>query len=269
MFQTAYKGITNLTRKIPYIGGFCRFWFIPVEEVETIPPIDPLTQYLTAEPVLVTDKVWRGPVPVPEKTLGFLETQQNGTAGSYFKQSIQGTSPGDYPQHRVNLDNMTYAKFICVGKLRAGGFYLLVGSIDSPLDFDQEFTSGANGSNDNAGTKLAFTGESICRALVMPSFDGDQSGGVDPGGGGGGTGGANQTEIIYINNESTKDIAWTPARLAAFGVFPEVECWILDPGTGEYSLSAFQPFIDAPPPAAFTLLSYDFGGNVTGFIVIK
>jgi len=271
MQQTAYTGIQNFTSKIPYIGGLCKFWFIPVEEVESIPPINPLNQFLTAEPVLVTGKEWRGPVPIPDRQLGYTETQENAVAGHSFKVKIAGNHYGDVPQSRVNIDNISYGRYLVIAKQRAGGFYLLFGTKDSPLNFDHEYTAGQNGGNDTAFTKIAFTGETIHRALVVPSFLGDASGFIFPGGGSGGGGttpNTNETEIIYITGESSKSFTWTSTRLQRFGLFPEVECWLID-DTGTYYLSAVQPYIDNPPPSLFTTMFYEFPAPVTGFIVLK
>lgn len=77
---------------------------------------------------------------------------------------------------------------------------------------------------------------------------------------------ANNLEIVPITAEATKVITWTPTRLALFGLFPVTEVWILDGGV--YAKAANEPTIDAPPPS-MTTMSFDFGGAVTGFIIIK
>lgn len=267
MFQTASTGITNLYRKLPYLGGLCKFWFIPIDEVDSIPGIDPYNQFLLDEPVLKEDKLWRGPVPVPDAQLGFTETQKNDAAGVYYEVKIQAQPPGDIPQQRINLDNMAYGQYLVVGKQRAGGMYLLFGSMDSPLDFDNQYTNGP-GAAQNASTKIAFTGESIPRALVLPQFLGDASGYIYPNGDPGGPiVSQNETEIIYIIEESTKTINWTTNRRSRFGAFPEVEVYL----KGEDNLlykAAVQPYIDFPPPD-FTKMFFEFSGNQNGFISIK
>ena len=271
MNQTAYTGIHNLTSKIPYIGGVCKFWFIPVHDIENIPPIDPANQYLLAEPVLKAGKQWLGPVPIPDRQLGYAETQENASAGPSYKIKIAGNHYGDVPQSRVNLDNISYGRYLVMAKQRSGGFYILLGSMDSPLFFDHDFSAGQNGANDTTFSKIAFSGQAINRALVVPVFMGDTSGYLytgGPGGGGGTTPDPNETEIIYITAESTKSFTWTTGRQQKFGPYPLVECWIQDDG-GTYYLSAVQPYIDAPPPSLFTTMFYDFGAPVTGFIVIK
>ena len=265
MYQTAYTGISNLLKAIPYLGGVCQFWFIPVNEVESIPNIDPVNQYLLAEPVLKTGKVWRGPVPVPDAQLGFTETQENAAAGPYYKQQLQAQHPGDVPAHRVNLDNMAYGQYLVVAKLRSGGFYVLLGSLDSPLNFDHDFSTGP-GSNDDAKTKIAFTGESIYRAPVIPNFAGNDSGFITPCDGPPPSP-PNQSEIISFTAQTLVTIDWTPTRISKFGVFPEVECYVLGPDTLYYK-AAVQPYIDAAPPS-FTQLYFSFSGATTGFILIK
>jgi hypothetical protein len=270
MQQTAYTGINNLYSKLPYIGGLCKFWFIPIQDVESIPLINPVNSYLLAEPVLKATKTWFGPVPIPDRQLGYTETQENTAAGPSYKLKIAGNHYGDAPQSRVNIENITYGKYLVVGKQRAGGFYLLFGTTDSPLNFDNEFTAGQNGANDTAFTKIAFTGSSINKALVIPSFLGDASGLIYPGGpgGGGGTVHTNETEIIYFTSQTNVSFTYTTARRNRFGDFPCVECWIIDP-SGTHSLSMAQPYIDGPPPSSFTTMFYEFGGPQTGFIVLK
>jgi len=268
MLQTAYTGIKNLYKGVPYLGGICKFWYIPIDEVDHIPAINPETQYLFAEPELKADKVWRGPVPVPDAQLGFTETQDSFAGMPFYKQKVAAQSPGDVPQQRVNLENMAYGQYLVVAKLRAGGFYILLGSMDSPMDFDSEFTTGP-GANENAKNKLAFTGESNFKALVIPEFQGDESGYVHPCDGGGGGGGAtgNETEIISFADVSSFTVSWTPTRQARFGAFPEVEVYLKD-DTDTYYKAAVQPYVDNPPPG-FTTMYFNFSGDETGFILIK
>lgn len=88
------------------------------------------------------------------------------------------------------------------------------------------------------------------------------------GGGGSNTGiRSPNVEIIEVNNQNSKAVDWTPVRLAKFGGFPVVEVWLID-HDGTWYLAAVQPTINAAPPD-FTLMSFDFGKNVTGIIVLK
>lgn len=267
MNQTAYRGVSNLIRKLNYTGGFCKFWFIPKEEIATFPIVDPATQYLLTDITLLDGKNWRGPVQVPDRQLAFTETMEVSKAGPFYKQKVVANYPGDVPASRINLDNMAYHEFVIVGKLRSGGFYVVIGNQETAANFDQEYDSGS--SNGNASmNKIAFTHEQIYKALVLPSFNGDVSSDTSTGAGGGITGNlTNETEIIYINDESSKEVEYTTTRREKFGDFPEVECWLRD-DTGTYYKAAVQPVVDALPPD-FTTITWDFGSNVTGFIILK
>lgn len=78
---------------------------------------------------------------------------------------------------------------------------------------------------------------------------------------------ANNKEIINIAGASSVNIAWSPARAALFGAFPEVEIYLQD-GFGTYTKNSFiQPVPNAAPPS-FTNLNIDFGSPTTGFISI-
>ena len=75
------------------------------------------------------------------------------------------------------------------------------------------------------------------------------------------------TEIISITAESTKTIAYNAGRQANFGVAPLLQVW-QQRDDGINYLTDVQPTIDAAPPG-LSLVSFDFGGPVTGFIVLK
>lgn len=160
------------------MGGFCRFWFVPIEEVESIPAINPLTQAYISEPVLKAGKLWRGPVPVPERQLGFTEVMRNGKSGPYFEIRVSSIYAGDIPASRSNFDNMAYHQYLVVGKMRSSGAYVLIGHQEAGADFTGDFDSGT--ANGNAALhKIEFSLDQINKALVLPSFDGTESGFVD------------------------------------------------------------------------------------------
>jgi hypothetical protein len=164
--QTSTTGITNIS-PTAFSGGLCQFWFAPVGEVASIPAINPVTQRLSAQPVLKAGGSWRGPNRVPDSSKGYTETQANDTGGSFYRQKIDAVVIGDAASSRVNLENMALDQYIIVGKLRATGEYLVFGTIDSPMDFDLD---AANNTAEEAKTKIAFTGESLHRALSLQIF---------------------------------------------------------------------------------------------------
>lgn len=175
MNQTSYNGVTNLIKGLPVIGGFCHFWYIPIEEVDSMPVIDPTNQVLKTDITLKAGKAWRGPVPVPDRQLGLTESKKNAAAGPYYDIKVSCVYPGDLPAARTNFDNMAYHQYMIVGKLRSTGFYVVIGNPDAGAEFSADFDSGS--ANGNAAlTKIEFATEQIHKGLVLPEFNGDQSG---------------------------------------------------------------------------------------------
>jgi hypothetical protein len=265
MFPAAYTGIQNIKGKLPHLGGICRLWFIDVNDIDFFPPIDPQTDYLSADITLKASKNWIGPIQVPAAQLGFTETLQSSGGFPFYNIKVSCQQSGEVPTQRVNIENLAYGQYIVVGKQRATGAYIVIGNMVSPLNFDTEHSTGP-GVNEDMKTKISFSGECIHKALVLPTFIGSTSGFLytSPGSP---ASSANDTEIIYVSSEATKQFTWTATRLQRFGAYPIVECWLLDP-SGTYYLSNAQPYVDLPAPN-FTTMFYDFGGPVTGYIVIK
>ena len=169
MTQTGYKGITTFHSQLSFTGGFCQWWYTPRESISLWPAIDPVTQYLLAEPTLNAGVTWFGPVKVPDSQLGFQEEPQLTKAGIYYKQKVSGFYPGDGAESRINLENMPYAEFVIVGKMRAGGIYLILGNKDYGLTFLPPYKSG-EGPKGTPGTELSFIGESLNKAIILPAF---------------------------------------------------------------------------------------------------
>lgn len=256
------------------MGGFCKWWYIPWEDVATFPRINAATQYLSGEPALKVGKSWFGPIEVPRDKFGYAESPKRTKAGPFYEIRVEGVHIGDSPESRVNLENMAYHRYLIVGKVRAGGFYKLFGSKDSWLKFDPDYRSG-NGPIDTAQTLLSFYTDHISKAYVMPAFAGnvlapggeeEEPGGGDPGGGGDTT--MNQKEIIPFGAGVPTNIVWTPTRQNKFGSFPLIEVWLQDdPLEKPYLHFGGAVEVDAPPPAT-TEFFIKPGGNVPGFIII-
>lgn len=266
MFQTSYKGIEPLQRNIHYMGGFCRFWYIPVEDADVFPRINSTTQYLTAEVSLKAGKAWYGPIVVPRDKIGYVEDFKTSKAGPYYQIKVEGTHVGESRESRVNLENMPYHRYLVVGKVRAGGHYHLIGTIKSPCQFAGIFKLG-HGRAETAQTLISFTVEHISKAYVLPSFDSDTIGPADGGGEDENNPCVNKKEIIPFVNQPTINIPWTDTRLGKFGTFPVIDVYIQE--DGEVPIRAMGGSIEADqPPPAFTELSVKLGGNPSGFIVI-
>lgn len=179
MNQTSYLGVNNFIKGLPLTGGFCKFWFIPIEEVVSLPPINPLTQALLTEIPLKAGGVWRGPVPVPDKQLGFTEDMKAGPAGISYDQKVSAVYPGEIPGARTNFENMAYHKYMVVGKLRATPFFVLIGRPDAGADFNPGGFDSGSAAGGPVLNKISFTNTQINKALVLSLFSGTESGYVD------------------------------------------------------------------------------------------
>lgn len=268
MFQSSFTGIKPLQRNTSYRGGFCQFWYTEIDNIATFPRVNAANQQLVDEPALVAGASWFGPIPVPKDQFGFSEAFERTKAGPYYKYKIEGTHVGDSVESRVNIENMTYPKYLVVGKVRAGGFYILIGTLDSPLSFDPDFDSG-KGPSDTAGTKYVFSTEHISKAYILPSFAADQQASDNGSNGNGGNGNmANQKEIIPFVNKSLVNIPWTATRLGKFGTMPLIEVWIDDGVNPPFLNMGGNIEVDQAPPA-MTELNVNLGlGAPSGFIVI-
>lgn len=265
MYQTGYLGIQALHANLPYMGGFCRFWYIQKEFIATWPVIDPATQFLSSEPTLVAGANWLGPVAVPKNQVGFSEVLKSDSAGLFYEQKISGAHPGDAADSRINYENLPWHQFVVVGQQRAGGLFLMLGNQDSTLDFVTEYATGPAGENVSA-TKFGFVGQSITKAPILTSFLGVN---VAPSniysGGGVNTHGTNQTEIIpFTSTEGTKNIDWNAARILLFGQFPEIQVWITGAST---ELVTVPITADAAAPSQ-TLFTVSLPPE-DGFIILK
>lgn len=175
MNQTSYKGTNNLVKRAPLTGGICKFWYIPIEEVQSFPEVDPQNQFLKTDVVLKSGKFWRGPVPVPDKQLGLKETKKAGKSGPYHEIKVSAMYPGELAAGRVNLENMCWQQFLIVAQLRASQAYVLIGNEDAGMEFGFDYDSGSAAGN-AVITKLEWSIEQPYRAQVLTTFNGAQSG---------------------------------------------------------------------------------------------
>lgn len=269
MFQTGYKPLVTLSRLTDYIGGICAWWYTPVQNILTWPAINPLTQDYNAEPTLKDGATWHGPVRVPDSQLVFDEVEKTTAAGRYFEIELSGKHPGDERTSRANLQNMGYHRYVIVAKQRSGGFYLLIGSPQSPLKLLQKYTSDKGG-NGTPATTFEFKTEMRHKSPSLSSFLGDNS--LAPVVGDGGivspdSGAANDAETIFFAGVDEVIVSWNDARKARFGAFPEIEVWIND-GPGQIYKENSSIKVDAQPPAT-TQFIIQLTGIASGWIVLK
>jgi len=70
--------------------------------------------------------------------------------------------------------------------------------------------------------------------------------------------------IIQFTNQSTLDIPYTAYLQSKYGTTPDVQAWIED--GGELVAAGIRIALNAFPP---TNIHFDFGGNASGFVIIK
>ncbi len=268
MYQTGYAGITTLSYGLPYTGGFCQWWYTAKENMLNWPAVDPLSQFLISEPTLIEGATWLGPVKVPDHTLGFEEPIKRSQAGIFYNQKVIGLHPGDDAFSRINIGNMPYHEYVIVGKVRAGGFFLVLGNNDRGFKFDPDYSSG-EGIKGIAGSKFSFTKQSLYKGDVLLSFSAspntpppgwygvNTSGGIIDDG-------TNKTEIIPFDTETIKTFDWTQERKDLFGAFPLLQVWKLGPPISYINVAII---VDAAPPDQTQFTVYTPG--VPGFIAIK
>lgn len=266
--QTGYTGLTTLYRNLSYDGGFCEWYYIPKEDIAVWPSLN-TAQELSAEPTLGAGKSWYGPVKVPNNTVGFTETIDRQKPGHYYKQKVDGSQPGDSRSNRVILENMPYHQYIVAGKVRAGGYWVILGNPESGLVFDINSDTGRGAAASPKNT-ISFTGESLVKALILPSFGGQPSTPApdDPGStpGGGTTDGPNKSETIPFTGVSEVTINWNDTRKDLFGNFPLIQVWFKDGSI--YSLAQVPITCYADPPDT-TFFTVYLTGVSEGFIQIK
>jgi hypothetical protein len=174
MHQTAYKGITTIARLTDFIGGICKWWYVPVEHLDTWPAVDPLTQELKTKPILLAGKSWLGPVRATKGKLGFTEKPKRTTAGLYYEQRVEGVAPGD---DRINQQNLPFHRYIILAQPRTGYYWLVIGTPTSPMFYDADYNSG-NSWRDTAEADISFKTECRHKAQKV-SFTEEEIGGTE------------------------------------------------------------------------------------------
>jgi hypothetical protein len=270
MYQTAYNELLSIGRtRAPYVGGFCRWWYTPIQNIALFPVVDPVTQLALGAPTLLPDTTWYGPVNVPDGQLGWDEDLQQAKPGHYYKEKVYGVVPGMDAASHNNFQNLAFHHVVVVGKARSGGNFYLIGSDHSGLDFTFNTSTGVGWAG-MPGTKITLTGESIDKALILPAFS---PGSLPPSGSSGNTTPGPSTqpdmETISFNNVSTVVVPYNTSRRNRFGDFPTIEIWLLDPDTlSYYKSTSAEILVDQPPPNE-TTFTVKPGNGSTGFIILS
>jgi hypothetical protein len=164
MYQTAYTGIlSGINKGKDTMGGFCTWYFTPVENIDTWPAINPLTQKAVSKPVLKNGAYWyRSNI---NRQSSFDEVQKLNAAGHFYEWKFNTQTAGHFP---IIMGNLAYRRFIIIAVARSvPNHWLLIGTQHSPLKFESGFDGGKHWV-ENALTKILFTGDCRHKALLIP-----------------------------------------------------------------------------------------------------
>jgi len=265
--QTGYLGIQTLQYNLPYDGGFCEWYYANIQDVNNWQSINPDTQELIAAPTLFNGINWNGPIKTPNNSLSYKESLKNSNAGIFYEQILDANQIGSNRTNRVYLENLAHYQFVIVGKVRAGGYYVVIGNKNAGMKLVTVEDIGAGQFKTNK-TDLIFTLKSQHKALVIPSFQGNNSDAVNGSTYTNITNGNDYEKINFTttNQDPVFTFQWTNTRKIRFGQFPLIEVWSTATGTPTKDTS---PNITCDSSTAPTIFSINRTGDDTGFIIIK
>lgn len=256
MNNTAYLPLSTLGQTgSTYDGGVCKWWYTPIENLNGFPMVDPVTQQLSDAPRLKDGASWYGPVNIPTYEVGYEEPDAVSPAGIYYKQKLVGNMPGANSAAHINIRNLSQKQLCVVAKLRAGGFYIVLGNDEFGMILNSQFSTTV-GVKDTPGTKLMLTLDSINKAMVLPSFYDDNS--IPPPIGTvildrGGTSTPIASLVVNFNASGDTLIYWTSTLAATYGDFPTIEVWAWDNDNNHYYKADIPIDSIGDPPTQFTI----------------
>lgn len=141
------------------LGGIDQFWFIAVDQVQSIP--DEESNVIEQDIQLVGDAKFNVGYATQE-TLQFTENQNRDAQGNFYEQSLSGFYPKDQENIASLFEGMAAERFIVIFRDN-NGYYKLLGSLANPCKFTATFESGdsANGRN---GYSFEFTRTDVEKA---------------------------------------------------------------------------------------------------------
>lgn len=145
----------------PNLGGCKSFLFIPINDISSIP--DPVDMVISSAVVLRSGKSWYTGYSTLE-TLEFAERQKNTRAGSSFDKIINGSYPKQSNSMLALFNEMDGQRFV-IQITDNNDVVRLVGTINNPLIFRFDFTTGQQAANLN-GYKFVFEQEDTDPAPV-------------------------------------------------------------------------------------------------------
>ncbi len=132
-------------------GGIAKSWFVPVEDVVSIPEA---IEYTVAEPVVMdAEKNWYT-IESAADTQGYDEKELKGKEGSGISIMYRAFIPGHNPTLTSIFNGMRHRRFLLIVKDQEDQKRLL-GSLKNPMRFKYEFQTG-NKTSASKGYEITF-----------------------------------------------------------------------------------------------------------------
>ena len=145
------------------LGGLDKFFFIPVDDIDSIGDIINGKAIIT----LKAEKVWFA-FYVSKGSLQFSEALKLDGKGEYFDAKLTGFTPQDSHELQAELLLMRSHRFACV-YLDNNGKHKLVGSPDEPLHFSFKLKTGDTPAKRN-GFDISFARKTKSMAIFLSNF---------------------------------------------------------------------------------------------------
>lgn len=178
--------IFNQTRKLERIqqsmpGGFYQMFFVKVQDVLTLGPINPVTgtiAELSFRPGIDGHSGFYAP-----RRKGYKEVTKKSDAGNFLEITVTCFVPyEDLPTH-LAINSMMVHDYILALSTHSG-LVRILGSLDNPVKFSHEFTTGDE-PKDVPGTTLMFTWQTEYKPPIFVPANGSEptpiGGGIDVG----------------------------------------------------------------------------------------
>lgn len=265
--QTAYLGLQPLQFNLPYNGGLCIFYYADFNDIQQWAAINPNTQEYYSAPVLKSGSTWKGPIKIANNSLQYKEVPRNTPAGLVYDLILDFNQFGSNRTNRNIVENLVYYQLVIVAKVRAGGYYLVIGNSETGAKANVVEDAG-KGQFSNFKSDFTISLKSKNKALVLPSFLDDNSESVNgittpaPGLG-------NDYEQINFTTTDAQPIVninWDNSRKSRFGNFPIIEVWSTAFGNPQLDTSSNITCNSNNNPTQFSI---NRTGADTGFIIIK
>lgn len=134
-------------------GGLNDMYYVPVEDVSYIGPLNPLTGTIGRFAVVPGARIYKlASIP---KGKAFTETPQQGRGGTYYDIVVSGFIPFESEANHVQLSVAQYYRYIVIAVSHQEGIVRIIGSIENPARISNTFSTGSDYS-EAPGTVIQF-----------------------------------------------------------------------------------------------------------------